>query len=240
MKIELDVHTHTIASGHAFSTIQEMAQAAADKGLKLLGITEHSPGIPGSCAPIYFRNLYIVPRNMYGIELMLGAEINILDTEGNLDFDEHYLNMLDIRIAGIHSLCYTPGTLEENTQGMINAIANPYIHIISHPGDGTAKLLFEPIVQAAKEHHTLLEINNSSLRPSRHKVEARPNNMEILRLCKQYEVPVILGSDAHISFDIATYDFALELVNEAEFPEELIINTDVKKFKDYLNMNNQV
>lgn len=240
MKIELDVHTHTIASGHAFSTIQEMAQAAADKGLKLLGITEHSPGIPGSCAPIYFRNLYIVPRNMYGIELMLGAEINILDTEGNLDFDEHYLNMLDIRIAGIHSLCYTPGTLEENTQGMINAIANPYIHIISHPGDGTAKLLFEAIVQAAKEHHTLLEINNSSLRPSRHKVEARPNNLEILRLCKQYEVPVILGSDAHISFDIATYDFALELVNEAEFPEELIINTDVKKFKDYLNMNNQV
>lgn len=240
MKIELDVHTHTIASGHAFSTIQEMAQAAADKGLKLLGITEHSPGIPGSCAPIYFRNLYIVPRNMYGIELMLGAEINILDTEGNLDFDEHYLNMLDIRIAGIHSLCYTPGTPEENTQGMINTIANPYIHIISHPGDGTAKLLFEPIVQAAKEHHTLLEINNSSLRPSRHKVEARPNNLEILRLCKQYEVPVILGSDAHISFDIATYDFALELVNEAEFPEELIINTDVKKFKDYLNMNNQV
>lgn len=240
MKIELDVHTHTIASGHAFSTIQEMAQAAADKGLKLLGITEHSPGIPGSCAPIYFRNLYIVPRNMYGIELMLGAEINILDTEGNLDFDEHYLNMLDIRIAGIHSLCYTPGTPEENTQGMINTIANPYIHIISHPGDGTTKLLFEPIVQAAKEHHTLLEINNSSLRPSRHKVEARPNNLEILRLCKQYEVPVILGSDAHISFDIATYNFAMELVNEAEFPEELIINTDVKKFKEYLNMNNQV
>ncbi len=240
MKIELDVHTHTIASGHAFSTIQEMAQAAADKGLKLLGITEHSPGIPGSCAPIYFRNLYIVPRNMYGIELMLGAEINILDTEGNLDFDEHYLNMLDIRIAGIHSLCYTPGTPEENTQGMINTIANPYIHIISHPGDGTAKLLFEPIVQAAKEHHTLLEINNSSLRPSRHKVEARPNNLEILRLCKQYEVPVILGSDAHISFDIATYNFAMELVNEAEFPEELIINTSIKKFKNYLNMNNQV
>ena len=240
MKIELDVHTHTIASGHAFSTIQEMAQAAADKGLKLLGITEHSPGIPGSCAPIYFRNLYIVPRNMYGIELMLGAEINILDTEGNLDFDEHYLNMLDIRIAGIHSLCYTPGTPEENTQGMINTIANPYIHIISHPGDGTAILLFEPIVQAAKEHHTLLEINNSSLRPSRHKVEARPNNLEILRLCKQYEVPVILGSDAHISFDIATYNFAMELVNEAEFPEEQIINTSIKKFKDYLNMNNQV
>ena len=47
MKIELDVHTHTIASGHAFSSLQEMVRAAADKGLKLLGITEHTPGIPG-------------------------------------------------------------------------------------------------------------------------------------------------------------------------------------------------
>ena len=62
MKIELDVHTHTIASGHAFSTLQEMAQAAADKGLKVLGITEHSPGVPGTCHPIYFRNLHVVPR----------------------------------------------------------------------------------------------------------------------------------------------------------------------------------
>lgn len=85
MKIELDVHTHTIASGHAFSTLQEMAHAAAEKGLKVLGITEHSPGIPGSCDPIYFRNLHVVPRQMYGIELLLGAEINILDGEGNLD-----------------------------------------------------------------------------------------------------------------------------------------------------------
>ena len=49
-------------------------------------------------------------------------------------------------------------------------------------------------------------------------------------------MPVILGSDAHISFDIATYDYALELVNEAEFPEELIMNTSVDKFKKYLDI----
>lgn len=234
MNIELDVHTHTIASGHAFSTLQEMAKAAAEKGLKLLGITEHSPGIPGSCDPIYFRNLHVVPRQMYGIELMLGAEINILDGEGNIDFDEFYLKMLDLRIAGIHSLCYKQGTVEENTNGMIKVISNPYINIISHPGDGTAKLHFEPIVIASKEHHTLLEINNSSLKPCRNKPEARDNNLEILRLCKKYDVPVILGSDAHISFDIAEYGYALQLLAETDFPEILIMNTDVKKFKDYI------
>ena len=70
MKIELDMHTHTLASGHAYSTIQEMARAGAEKGLKLLCITEHTPGIPGTCDPIYFRNLHVVPRQMYGIELM--------------------------------------------------------------------------------------------------------------------------------------------------------------------------
>ena len=234
MKIELDVHTHTIASGHAFSTLQEMAQAAAGKGLKLLGITEHSPGVPGSCNPIYFRNLHVVPRQMYGIELLLGAEINILDGEGNLDMDENCMRMLDIRIAGIHSLCYSYGTVDENTHGMVKAVSNPFIHIISHPGDGTAELNFEPIVLAAKEHHTLLEINNSSLKPSRIKPNARENNLSILRLCKRYEVPVILGSDAHISFDIARYDYLYDLLQLTEFPESLIMNRDVKSFKEYL------
>ena len=215
MKIELDVHTHTIASGHAFSTLQEMAQAAAGKGLKVLGITEHSPGIPGTCHPIYFRNLHVVPRRMYGVELLLGAEINI---------------------AGIHSLCYEYGTIEENTHGMVQAISNPFIHIISHPGDGTAALHFEPMVLAAKEHHTLLEINNSSLKPTRNKPDARENNLTILRLCKKYEVPVILGSDAHISFDIARYDNLYELLQLTGFPEELIMNRDVKSFKEYLHL----
>lgn len=234
MNIELDMHTHTLASGHAFSTLQEMAKAGAEKGLKLLGITEHTPGIPGTCDPIYFRNLHVVPRQMYGIELMLGAEINILDGEGNLDADEELMRRLDIRIAGIHSLCYTHGTKEENTYGMVQAIRHQYIQIISHPGDGTALLDFEPIVLASKECGTLLEINNSSLKPTRNKVDARDNNREILRLCKHYEVPVILGSDAHISFDIANYENLYSLLHETEFPEELIVNRCVELFKKCL------
>ena len=150
-QILLDVHTHTIASGHAFSSLQEMVHAAAEKGLQILGITEHAPGIPGTCTPIYFRNLHVVPRKMYGVELLLGAELNILDYEGHIDLEEFYWKMLDIRIAGIHSLCYQNGTIEQNTSAMLGAIRHPYVQIISHPGDGTADLLFEPIVLAAKE-----------------------------------------------------------------------------------------
>jgi putative hydrolase len=170
------------------------------------------------------------------MRLLLGAELNILDTKGTLDMDEDTWKRLDIRIAGIHRLCWTGGTVEENTAGMVAAIRNPWTHIISHPGDGTAELLFEPIVLAAKETHTLLEINSSTFRPMRHFPHARENNLEILRLCKQYEVPIILGSDAHISFSIADYTFAYPLLDETEFPDELIMNDKPADFLRYCNI----
>lgn len=232
----LDVHTHTVASGHAYSTIQEMAQRASEIGLQMLGITEHATNLPGAPQYIYFKNLHVVPRQMYGVRLLMGVELNILDTRGTLDYGEDVLKDLDLVIAGIHSLCWTGGTKDENTQGMIAAIRSPWTHIISHPGDGTADLHFEPIVLAAKENHTLLELNNSSLNPVRHKLTAHDNFCEILRLCKRYEVPIILGSDAHISFSIADYHFCTPLLQETDFPEQLIVNDKPADFLRYCNI----
>lgn len=232
----LDVHTHTVASGHGYSSLQEMVRAAADKGIEVLGITEHGPSVPGTCPLIYFRNMHVVPRQMYGVRLLMGCEINILDTEGTLDLDDSYLNMLDLGIAGIHSVCWSGGTVGENTAGMIAAIRHPGIHIISHPADGTAHLDFGPIVRAAAEAHTLLEINNHSLAPVRRKSAARDNNLEILRLCRRYGVPVIMGSDAHISFQIADYGRLLPLVAETDFPDELIMNYWPDRFFEYLGI----
>lgn len=237
MKTLLDVHTHTVMSGHAYSSLQEMVAMAQQKGLRVLGITEHGPALPGSCHPIYFKNMHVVPRKFGDLRLLMGAELNILNTQGELDLNEDYYKYMDIRIAGIHALCWEGGSLEENTAGMVAAIRNPWTHIISHPGDGTAELDFEPIVLAAKETHTLLEINNSSLKPSRGKLMAKPNNLEILRLCKKYEVPVILGSDAHISFSIGDYEFIPSLLQETEFPEDLIVNDKPEFFFNYLNIN---
>ncbi len=232
----LDLHTHTIMSGHAFSTLQEMVAAARDKGVQYLGITEHGPALPGACNTIYFRNLNVVPKVIDGVHMMMGAELNILNPHGDLDMDEFFYKKMSHRIAGIHLLCWTPGTRSQNTDGMIGAIENPWVNIISHPGDGTAELHFEPIVRAAKANNVLLEINSSSMRPERHKTEAAPNNLEILRLCKQYDVPVILGSDAHISYDVANYEYALPLLAEAEFPEQLVVNDKPELFFSFTSL----
>ena len=232
----LDVHTHTVASGHAYSSLQEMAQAAASRGLQILGVTEHGPSIEGTCPLLYFKNMHCIPRQMYGVRLLMGCEMNILDTEGHLDIPENYMQHLDIRIAGIHIMCWNGGTKAQNTEGMEAVIRNPYVHIISHPGDGTADLDFEPIVLASKEAHTLLEINNHSLSPKRSKLSAKANNLEILRLCKKHDVPLILGSDAHISFQIADYSRVMPLVEEVGFPPELIMNYWPEQFLEYIQI----
>lgn len=233
-KTLLDLHTHTVASGHAYSTLQEMARRAAEVGLEILGITEHGPSIPGTCHPIYFLNQHVVPRELYGVHLMLGAELNILNTRGDIDLDTRLWPRLDLRIAGIHSVCWQGGSRDENTDGVVAAMRNPWIQMISHPGDGTAELDFERLMIAAKETHTLLEINNHSLAPIRKKAVARPNNLRLLRLAKQYDVPIILGSDAHFSTMIADYSRVTPLLEEVGFPDELVLNYWPDKLRAYL------
>lgn len=230
---KLDLHTHTVVSGHAFSTLQEMAAAAADKGLEWLGITEHGPALPGSCHPIYFRNLHVVPREINGIKLILGAELNILDYDGTLDLDDDYIRHMDIVIAGLHSLCYRAGTVAQNTSAILGAMHNPKVNIISHPVDGTGEVDIEALVDEARDTSTLLEANNSSLNPARYKTVAGPNTLRLLTLCRDKEVPVILGSDAHISFSIADYTHLAPVICEANFPEELIVNYHPELFTSF-------
>ncbi len=232
----LDVHTHTLVSGHAFSTLAEMVAEAQRQGLQILGITEHGPSIPGTCAPIYFRNLHVVPRQWGDLRLMLGAELNILNTKGDLDLDDFYYKRMDLRIAGIHGLCWEGGTAQENTEGMVAAIRNPWVNIISHPGDGTAELIYEPIVEAARDSHTLLEINSSSMKPIRQFTKAVDNNLELLYLCKRMDVPIILGSDAHIASAIANYEHCLPLLRQVDFPGRLVMNHQPEAFLDYLGL----
>ena len=108
MRDVLDTHTHTLASGHAYSTIRENAHMAAKKGLELLAITEHAPYMLGTCHDYYFQNLKVVDRNAYDVPLLLGAELNILDTRGRVDLELSTLKQMDLAIASMHAPCYKP------------------------------------------------------------------------------------------------------------------------------------
>lgn len=232
MKLTVDTHAHTIASGHAYSSIREMARAASENELDTLALTEHAPQMLGSCQDIYFRNLSVIPREMYGVRLLFGAELNIMDESGTLDLPEELLEKLDIVIASIHSPCYGFGhTEEENTRAYVSVMKNPYVHIIGHPDDGRFPCDYEILVKTAKETGTLLEVNNSSLRPGGFRKGTRENILEILELCRQYEVFVTTGSDAHIDIDTGNFRYVREVLNYCRFPEELIVTTEYEKLR---------
>lgn len=237
MRFEADTHAHTLASGHAYNTIREMAEAGAEKGLKALALTEHAPEMPGTCQLFYFQNIDVVPRQMSGIQMLFGAELNIMDPDGTVDLPERVCKGLDIVIASIHPPCYgLEHTREENTRAYIEVMKKPYINIIGHPDDGRFPVDYEAVVKAAKETGTLLELNNSSLRPQSYRQGARENTKILLEFCKQYQVPVTTGSDAHVDVDAGNFKNVIEILKECDFPEELVLTTDFEKLKPYLNL----
>jgi histidinol phosphatase-like PHP family hydrolase len=79
MRYPVDDHIHTMASGHAFSTLQENARHAASLGLKLIACTDHAMAMPGGPGWIYFSALRMVAAGRRGIEVLRGVEANILD-----------------------------------------------------------------------------------------------------------------------------------------------------------------
>ena len=235
MHFVLDTHTHTLASVHAYSTIQEMAVAASEKGLALLGISEHGPAMEGTCNEIYYRNLKVIPDTIHGVEMLFGTESNIIDFDGNVDISTRSFDCLDYGIASMHINCITPGSKEENTRACLCAMENPYINILGHPDDSRFELDYPEIVRYAKETSTLLEVNNSSLSPETFRYNTRNNYYEMLTLCAKHQVPIIVNSDAHISYDVGNFTYAMEVLEELHFPEELVANVSVDRYKNLLS-----
>lgn len=233
---EFDPHTHSIASGHATScTITDMAKKAVSLGLKMIGITDHGPATPYSCLPSYFRNLSFSPRERLGIEIMIGAELNLLDNSGSVDLDHDILKHLDYAIVSMHPQTFKPGTAAANTAAYIRSMKHPNVKILGHCDDSRFPVDYDTLVKAAKERRVLLEINNSSLRPDGYRGNARPNILSILECCARYSHPVVLSSDSHGTEHIGDFCLAASLIEETAFPQSLVLNNSLEAFRSFLN-----
>lgn len=234
MELLVDLHTHTIASGHAYSTITENAHAASRRGIKLLGMTDHGPSMPGAPHLFHFDNLSIIPDELYGVKILPGVEANITNHEGDLDMPLKYLAYLNLILVGLHPICYPGGTCEQNTQAYINAMENPYTDMMVHPGRPDFEMDLEKIAHASARLNIPVEVNNSSLSTIREKDRARDNCRSIARYMVKYKSPVILGSDAHFWDRVGEFSDALVLVQEAGISEHQILNTSPDRVLDYL------
>lgn len=231
----LDIHTHTLASGHAYNTIYEMAAQAHALGLAALGITEHAPSMPGTCHEFYFSNLKAVPRVINGQKILLGVELNILDHAGQVDLSEDIISQMDVCVASIHPPCFQKNrSSEEVTSAYLNICENPFVTIIGHPDDGRFPVDYEQLAIKARDTRTLLELNQGSLQPGGFRQNTRENAKIMLHYCEKYGTSVIMDSDAHVASNIGNHTDALELIEEMRFPEELVVNRSLEEFAKFL------
>ncbi|HBF4863852.1 TPA: phosphatase, partial [Clostridioides difficile] len=107
-----DLHTHSIVSGHGYSTLLENINYCKENGIKILGTSEHGPKMPGSPHRWYFHNIQNIPRIINNIIILRGCEANILDTKGNIDLEPFVIPRLDYLILSFHEAVFSPNTLE--------------------------------------------------------------------------------------------------------------------------------
>lgn len=234
-KYIIDMHTHTISSGHGYSTLKENIEMAKKRGLKVLGLSEHGPAMPGGPHIFFFQNYKCINREYDGLKLYCGVEANIINKEGEIDIPEDTLKKVDYCIASMHVPCVKSSTAEENTDTLIQTMKNPYVKIIGHPDDSRYPLDYEKLVKAAKKENVLLEVNNSSLHPKAARQGGRENVLSLLKECKKQDAMIILGSDSHMDESIGDFSAAEKLLKEVDFPERLIMNLNIENLYKVIN-----
>lgn len=221
----IDLHTHSISSGHGSTdTINDMAKAASNAGIQILGISEHGPATAGSVKPSYFRSLKLAGRNRFGVRILYGAEVNIITPSGMLDLEDDILSCLDYALVSIHPPTLTPYEHRDLTHAYVNAMEHPNVRFLGHIDDARFPADFERLLAIAKEKQVYPEINNGSLMPDAYRKGGQENCRKILEICKRIDLPVLLSSDSHGCKNIGNMKYVFPLLEECNFPKHLIIN----------------
>ena len=249
IKIKTDTHTHTLASGHAYSTIEENLRAGKEQGLELVGITDHFssffvPSTDVACFG-FFINKKALPEVWHGVRLLFGAEVDIIDLKGNLfghdlyipypnkngvklTYEEGILNRLDYLIASVHYKDFAANsTVVENTELYIKALEHENVKILGHIGRSGLEFDIDEVVKAAKSLNKMIEINEASFG---HGETVRERCLKVALACAKYGTKIAVNSDAHSSFEIGKYPNTEHFLDEIDFPVELIGNRDAETF----------
>jgi putative hydrolase len=232
----------------------ENVTIAAEKGLEAIAITDHfGLQIPWfQPRREYNMENHLKPANlpdfMGGIRVFKGVEIDIIGFDGALagsempiaknsyvNFDnyaEFILGTKELVIASVH---YFDGSrtkgIVENTQMYINVLSRENVDILGHPTRCGLEFDWPAVVEAAKAHGKMIEINDGTLRTRRRQAEA---NRQLALLCARAEAPICVSSDAHICYSVGEFALAAQMLAEIDFPVELIATRSLAAFETAL------
>ncbi|MEA2455095.1 MAG: polymerase, partial [Thermoleophilaceae bacterium] len=218
-----DLHMHTTASdGHA--SIQEMAEAARERGYEYVAITDHSAshGFGDDVPPdeLLRQIERIRSVELEGITVLAGTESNVL-LDGSLDYEDSLLERLDWVVASLHTSFRL--SEQEQTERMLRAMEHPLVDVIGHP---TGRLIerrqpypidIDRVIAKAVETGTFLEINAN---PDR-----RDLNDVYAKAAGEAGVTLLIDSDAHWPRTLANMRYGVATARRAWLTAEQVANT---------------
>jgi putative hydrolase len=228
----VDLHMHTVASTHAYSTLHDYIAEAKQKGIKLFAITDHGPDMADAPHYWHFMNMRVWPRLVDGVGILRGIEANIKNLAGDIDCTGPMLDEVDLVIAGFHEPVFAPQHQAANTEAMIAAMAQGDVHIISHPGNPKYPIDIPAVAAAAAKYQVALELNNSSFSHSRKGSEQ--NCRAIAAAVRDAGGWLSLGSDSHVAFSLGDFEHCERVLNEVAFPPERILNQSPRCLLNFL------
>ena len=237
-----DYHTHTVYSRvgpylHGKGRIIDNAEAAHNKGLRELAITDHGPsdfyGLDQKKIPQMREDIKEAMAKYPDLNILLGVEADIVDSPNGLDVSPEDFALYDFVNAGYHYVpkCQmirnwlafhlpVPAAAKErlrarNTQRIVRALTSNNIRILTHPGD-KAYIDEHAVAKACEETGTLVEVN----------VRHRHPDLEDLKVYASYDVKFIISSDAHTPDKVGRYVRSLALALSAGITPERIVNLE--------------
>lgn len=224
MKLLIDLHMHTHASAHAYSSVFEYIMEENRKNMLAIAITDHGPALDDSPHKWHFLNVTAIPDQVEGLRILKGIEANIYK-DGTIDCDDLMSEKLDFVMAGFHDAVYPPDfDITKNTDCLIKVINNPLVSIIAHPGNPKFPIDYRAIAIEAASNNVALEINSGSATARK---GSSVNCLKIIEEVYSAGGYIAVGSDAHYCSQVGNFEHALKLLGKQEFPEERIINSSL-------------
>ncbi|MDP2182832.1 MAG: phosphatase [Actinomycetota bacterium] len=238
MLLRADLHTHTVASGHAYSTVTELASAARARGLELIAVTDHGPSVPQGAHPWHFWNLKVIPSVLDGVRILKGCEANPSpDSDNGIDIPDIVLEALDFVAVGFHPLTgFDDRDRGRNTEALLRVLAHPLVDMITHPGNEQEfPLDLEAVVAMAARHRVIIELNDHSFDSMGARNGSADREREFAAAARDAGVPIAINSDAHYHLHVGRFDAAIRVAEELGLTEDRIVNRDAATVLGHLN-----
>ncbi len=234
--LKVDLHIHSINSGHAYSTFQDIVDEAVRKDMSMVAVTDHGPSMDGTNGPVHFYMGNRAPKKIKNTRILWGIEANLIDSDGTIDLPEDAEKRLDLIILGIHPFTpYMDLGRKGNTNALIKAIERyPRISILAHPLHYFYEYEFEPVWEAALAHNILLEFNLSYL------VKYGERDIEkfqmLVEFVRKHGSQFIINSDAHFRHEIGDDSILDSFRDTITLDGSLVINNDENKLRNWLGI----